>query len=78
MKCPCEECLVFPICKSKGVIKCELLFDYLRLDNNCRWNYEGLEKVNTLYGKSVHFTSRELKEISFKYDYTGRYHGVSV
>ena len=66
INCPCEECLVFPICKTKNLIKCELLFDYLRLDNNCRWNDEGLKKVKELYGRSVHFSSRDQKQISFQ------------
>jgi len=28
-ECPCDECICYPICRNKTVVKCSILYEYI-------------------------------------------------
>ena len=67
MKCPCEECLVFPICRLRDVIWCSTFRKYA-------------DVLYTKYYSDPELYWQKIKEIlpNTRQVFSGRYNGVSV
>ena len=62
IKCPCKDCLVFPMCRNKQIIVCENLVSYLRENSEDSFSHHDEKAVKItedLYKKELHhsFTS---------------------
>lgn len=47
IKCPCKDCLVFPMCRNKQIIECKNLISYLREDSEDSFSHH-VEKAVTI------------------------------
>lgn len=56
IKCPCKDCLVFPMCRNKQTVICKSLISYLRKDSEDSFSHhveKAVRITEKLYRKSL-------------------------
>lgn len=59
MKCPCDDCLKYPICISKAIIRCNDLIEYAQFNNEREYFWK---RINRMYPKCNNVYDEKYKE----------------